>query len=87
MGSVLDEPTARLLTDVDFLVLASDTIQSRRVFNAIVHQYLIPGVQIGAQVLVDQKTHRVGDIFVATRPVHPRPEFGLPSLPRAHPAR
>jgi hypothetical protein len=75
-GNVLDEPTARLLTDVDFLILASDSVQSRLVFNAIVHQYLIPGVQIGAKVPVDKKTKEVGDIFVATRPVLPAPGHG-----------
>jgi ThiF family len=71
VGNVLDESTAKLLTDVDFLVLASDTFQSRRVFNAIVHQYLIPGVQIGAKVPVDKQSGQVGDVFVATRPVLP----------------
>ena len=76
VGNVLDEPTAKLLTDVDFLVLASDTIQSRRVFNAIVHQYLIPGVQIGAKVPIEGKTRQVGDIFVASRPVHPAAGHG-----------
>lgn len=71
VGNVLDEQTARLLTDVDFLFLASDSIQSRLVFNALVHQYLIPGVQIGAKVPVDRKAGTVGDAFVATRPVLP----------------
>lgn len=71
VGNVLDESTARLLTDVDFLFLASDSIQSRLVFNALVHQYMIPGVQIGAKVPVDRKNGRVGDAFVATRPVLP----------------
>ncbi|HEX8178631.1 MAG TPA: ThiF family adenylyltransferase [Pyrinomonadaceae bacterium] len=71
VGNVLNEPTARLLTDVDFLFLASDSIQSRLVFNALVHQYLIPGVQIGAKVPVDRKSGTVGDAFVATRPVLP----------------
>ena len=76
VGDVLDEPTARLLADLDFLVLASDTIQSRRVFNAMVHQYLIPGVQVGAKVSVDSKTRQVSDIFVATRPVLPAAGHG-----------
>jgi tRNA A37 threonylcarbamoyladenosine dehydratase len=76
VGSVLDEPVAKLLTDVDFLFLASDTIQSRRVFNAIVQQYLVPGAQIGAKVPVDTRTRQVGDIFTATRPVLPGPERG-----------
>lgn len=76
VGDVLDEPTARLLSDVDFLFLASDAIQTRLVFNALVHQYLIPGAQIGAKVPVDPRTRRVGDIFVATRPVLPYPGGG-----------
>ncbi|HYY58563.1 MAG TPA: ThiF family adenylyltransferase [Pyrinomonadaceae bacterium] len=76
VGSVLDEPVARLLSDCDFIFLASDTIQSRLVFNALVHQYLIPGAQVGAKVPVDPKTGEVGDIFVATRPVLPYPYGG-----------
>lgn len=76
IGNVLDVATARLLTDVDFLVLASDTIQSRLVFNALVHQYLIPGVQIGAKVSADKTTSAVSDIFVATRWVLPYPGGG-----------
>ena len=69
LGDILDEPTAKLLSDADFLFLASDTIQSRLVFNALVHQYLIPGIQIGAKVPV--LNGQVGDVFVATRPVLP----------------
>lgn len=76
VGDVLDEEVARLLADVDFLFLASDSIQSRLVFNALVQQYLIPGVQVGAKVPVDKETGRVGEIFVATRPVLPYPEGG-----------
>jgi tRNA A37 threonylcarbamoyladenosine dehydratase len=71
VGDVLDEPTAQLLTDVDFLFLASDTIQSRNVFNALVQQYLIPGAQIGVKIPTDPKTHAIGDITVATRLVLP----------------
>jgi molybdopterin/thiamine biosynthesis adenylyltransferase len=76
VGDVLDESVARLLTDVDFLFLASDSIQSRLVFNALVHQYLIPGSQVGAKVPVNRSTGSVEDIFVATRPVLPYPEGG-----------
>jgi hypothetical protein len=76
VGNALDEPTARLLADVDFLFLASGSIQSRLVFNALVHQSLIPCVQVGAKVAVEQATRRVGDIFVPTRPVLPSPGHG-----------
>ncbi len=76
VGDVLDEATARLLTDVDFLFLATDSIQSRLVFNALVYQYLIPGVQIGAKVPVDSHERTIGQIFVATRPVLPAAGYG-----------
>ncbi|MGE0539196.1 MAG: ThiF family adenylyltransferase [Dehalococcoidia bacterium] len=76
VGDILDEPTARRLTDVDFLMLASDTIQSRLVFNALVHQYLIPGVQIGAKVRTDRTTRQVTEIHTATRPVLPAAGHG-----------
>jgi molybdopterin/thiamine biosynthesis adenylyltransferase len=71
VGNILDEETARLLADSDFLVLASDTIQSRLVFNALVQQYLIPGVQIGAKVTTNKATRAVEEIFVTTRVVLP----------------
>lgn len=68
-GNILDEPTARLLIDADFLFLATDSIQSRLVFNALVHQYLIPGIQIGAKV--QSVGGYIGDITAVTRPVLP----------------
>jgi molybdopterin/thiamine biosynthesis adenylyltransferase len=71
IGSVLDEATAKRLSDVDFLFLASDSIQSRLVFNALVQQYLIPGIQIGAKVSANRKTGEITDIFTASRPVLP----------------
>ena len=75
-GNVLDEPTVKLLTDADFVFLASDSIQSRLVFNALLHQYLIPGAQIGVKVSVEQKSGKVTDITVATRLVLPGPGLG-----------
>jgi len=71
VGNIVDEAIARLLIDADFLFLAADSMQSRLVFNALVHQYLIPGIQIGAKVSVNKQTRQVGDIFTATRPVLP----------------
>jgi molybdopterin/thiamine biosynthesis adenylyltransferase len=76
VGSIVDKHIARLLTDADFLFLASDTMQSRLVFNALVHQYLIPGAQVGAKVWIDKKTGSVGDIHVASRLVLPYPGGG-----------
>lgn len=71
VGNIVDEAIARLLVDADFLFLAADSMQSRLVFNALVHQYLIPGIQIGAKVPVNKQTRQVGDIFTVTRPVLP----------------
>jgi hypothetical protein len=86
VGNILDEPTARLLTDVDFLFLASDSIQSRLVFNSLVHQYMIPGVQVGAKVPVERESGKVGDVFVATRPVLPYSGAGCLSCHELIPA-
>ncbi len=71
VGNIVDEATASLLKDADFVFLATDTMQSRLVFNALVYQYLIPGMQVGAKVSVNKKTRKVGDIFTVTRPVMP----------------
>ncbi len=74
IGDVVDEATALKLVDCDFLFLASDTMQSRLVFNALVYQYLIPGAQIGAKVYAPGGV--IADIHVATRPVMPYPLGG-----------
>ena len=57
--------------DCDYLFLAADTMRARLLFNAIVHQYLIPGVQIGAKVQVDPANGDVLDAFSVVRPVTP----------------
>ena len=72
-GNVVDDAIAMRLRDCDYLFLAADSQQSRLVFNALVHQYLIPGVQVGSKVHVD-KTGKVNDVFSVVRPVIP--DFG-----------
>ncbi len=69
-GDVLDPDVARRLLDCDFVFLATDTMRSHHFFNQVVHQYLIPGAQIGAKVPVDEDG-AVGDVRVAVRPVLP----------------
>lgn len=44
------ESVAHQLRDCGYLFLAADSMRARLVFNALVHQYLIPGVQLGAKV-------------------------------------
>lgn len=76
VGDVVDGAVASRLKETDFLFLCADSAQSRLVFNALVHQYLIPGVQVGSKVPVDRQSGEVGDIFVASRPVVPHPGGG-----------
>lgn len=70
-GDIADESVALQLKDCDFIFLCADSMQSRLVFNALVHQYLVPGVQIGAKVTVDEKTGDLVDVFSVARPVYP----------------
>ena len=56
--------------DCDYIFLAADTMRARLLFNAIVHQYLIPGVQIGAKIVGDNAGN-VSSVYAATRPVTP----------------
>jgi molybdopterin/thiamine biosynthesis adenylyltransferase len=49
--SVAFDDVAMKVRDCDFLLLAADSMQARLVFNALVHQYLIPGIQVGAKVV------------------------------------
>lgn len=70
-GDITVREIALLLKDADYIFLCADSAQSRLVFNALVHQYLIPGMQVGAKVPVDKTTGMVGDIFAVARPVLP----------------
>lgn len=66
----LEGDVAAQFTDCDYLFLAADTMGARLLFNAIVHQYGIPGVQVGAKVPVN-KDGQVGDVFCVSRTVTP----------------
>lgn len=70
-GNITFRDVAFLLKDADYIFLCADSAQSRLVFNALVYQYLIPGMQVGAKVPVDKATGIVGDIFAVARPVLP----------------
>lgn len=69
-ADVTQDEVAMSLIDCDYLFLAADSMQARLVFNALVHQYLIPGVQVGAKVQVG-RDGTVTDIFSVVRPVGP----------------
>lgn len=62
---------AEELIDCDYLLLAADSMQARLLVNAVVHQYLIPGAQVGAKAQIDPKSGRVLDLFSVVRPLLP----------------
>ncbi|MEU4517351.1 ThiF family adenylyltransferase [Amycolatopsis sp. NPDC024027] len=64
------DTVAASLTDCDYVFLAADSMQARLVVNALVHQYLIPAVQVGAKVQLDQ-TGSVTEVFSVVRPLTP----------------
>ena len=66
----LDDDVAVRFTDCDFLFLAADTMGARLLFNAIVHQYGIPGIQVGAKIPVTDDGS-VGNVFCVSRMVTP----------------
>lgn len=68
---IADPSAGTALIDCDYIFLAADTHQARAVFNALVHQYLIPGVQIGSKVSIDELTGRIDSIRSVVRPVSP----------------
>lgn len=59
------------LTTCDWIVLAADSQIARHVVNAIAHSYLIPFVQVGVKVPVEEASGSVGDIFCVARHVTP----------------
>jgi hypothetical protein len=69
-ADVMDPDVIGRLLDCDFVFLATDTMQSRHLFNQLVHQHLIPGAQIGAKIPVSEEG-AVGDVRVVVRPVMP----------------
>lgn len=65
----LDEEAARAVLGADYLFLAADSHQARLLFNAIVHQYLLPGCQVGSKVQSDKESGVVEDAFAVHRPM------------------
>ena len=69
-NDVAKDSAAKRLVGCDYLFLAADSMRSRLVFNAIVHQYLIPGVQLGSKIR-SSSDGRLLDVMSANRPVRP----------------
>jgi molybdopterin/thiamine biosynthesis adenylyltransferase len=69
--NVTEHEAAYELVDCDYIFLAADSHLARMVVNAVAHQYLIPAVQLGTRIDVDQETGAVGDIHLYIRNVLP----------------
>lgn len=67
----LEEGVAARFTDCGFLFLSADTMGARLLFNAIVHQYGIAGIQVGAKIPVAEGG-TVGNVFCVSRMVTPQ---------------
>ena len=61
---------AQLLKECDYLFLAADSMRARLVVNALVHQYFIPGVQLGAKIRASDDGQLI-DVMSANRPLRP----------------
>lgn len=70
-GDITRADVAAAFTTCDYLFLAADTMRARLTFNAIVHQYLIPGVQLGAKAVVEKENGMLHDVYSVVRPVFP----------------
>jgi hypothetical protein len=64
-GSVADS-----LKSCDYLFIAADSMRARLVCNAIVHQYLIPGVQLGSKVRTGV-SGKLEEVMSVNRPLRP----------------
>jgi hypothetical protein len=68
LGDVTYTQDARALVNCDFIFSATDTQFARYAVNALCHQYLIPGAQVGAKVLSDDRGN-IRLAYVAYRPI------------------
>jgi hypothetical protein len=69
VGDVTYTTDAELILDADYIFLATDTAFARYAFNAICHQYLIPGSQIGAKITT-RNDGAIDLIYTAVRHLH-----------------
>jgi hypothetical protein len=61
---------AKKITSCDYIFLAADSMRARLVVNAIVHQYLIPAVQVGSKIRAADNGDLL-DILSVVRPIRP----------------
>jgi hypothetical protein len=54
-GDLTYQEDARAVADADFVFLATDTMFARFAFNAIVAQFLVPGIVVGAKIVAGRQ--------------------------------
>ncbi|WFS23925.1 ThiF family adenylyltransferase [Rhizobium rhododendri] len=59
------------LKTCDYIFLAADGHRARLLFNSLVHQYLIPGVQLGSRIQAEGASGTVANVHTAARLVTP----------------
>lgn len=62
---------AEALKTCDYVFLAADGHRARRLFNALVHQYMVPGVQLGTRIQPDPESGALVNVHTSTRLVIP----------------
>ena len=66
-----DAAALREIKGCDYMFLAADSHRARLLFNALVHQFLIPGSQVGSRIKSDMATGSVEHVHTVTRWVLP----------------
>jgi molybdopterin/thiamine biosynthesis adenylyltransferase len=68
----MENPAAlEAIKGCDYVFLAADSHRARLLFNALVHQFLIPGAQLGSRIRSDAATGVVEHVHTVTRWVLP----------------
>jgi len=70
-SDLVQEEVAKYLVDCDYLILAADSMRARLVFNALVQQHYIPGVQLGAKVSFDENSGEIQAAYSVVRRIRP----------------
>jgi hypothetical protein len=70
-SDLVREEVAKCLVDCDYLFLAADSMRARLVFNALVQQHYIPGVQLGAKVSFEENSGEIQAAYSVVRRIRP----------------
>ncbi len=66
-----DAAALEAIKGCDYVFLAADSHRARLLFNALVHQFLIPGVQLGSRIRSDAATGALEHVHTVVRWVLP----------------